>query len=355
MSRFPAQNEGETGIDASTVELAAFEDLSDEVLIGSAGTSPLHLIALHERYKRLVSELATHRPLSQRIWFNLFEMLEHDPQSLLPVEEKLTQMVEKLFGGCIRSEKTFLPDPLAWYLHRALNTLPQPMRVILQLVEVEQRSPTEITGFLAERGFGITVSEVEDGYAQAKDLLVEGLPAVVNRIYFGGVIDCLSLTPWLHLEIADEIRDFDVWKQTQTLPPQTAPTSADGKQRWWVAISVALSVLVIGVVASQPRQAIPTYSSKVSVQPPSTTPVPKRMDPPSAPIWSGKTYVLVADPGPEGFAKLQTIDRKIYYRKYQGKLHIQVGAFSTRSSAEVTGGQVSQLGFEPIFAPEIGP
>jgi len=64
---------------------------------------------------------------------------------------------------------------------------------------------------------------------------------------------------------------------------------------------------------------------------------------------------LVADPGPVGFAKLQTIDPKIYYRKYQGKPHVQIGAFSTHSSAEVTGKQVTQLGFEPIFAPEIEP
>ncbi len=355
MSRFPEPNEGETGIDAFTGELAAFEDLSDEVLIGSAGTSPLHLIALHERYKGLVSELATQRPLSQRIWFNLFELLERDPQSLLPVEEKLTQMVEKLFGGRIRSEKTFLPDPLAWYVHRSLNMLPQPLRAILQLVEVEQRSPEEIARFLAERGFGITVLEVEDRYAQAKDLLVEGLPAVVSRFYFDGVIDCLSLTPWLHLDIADEIQDFDSWKQTQTPPPQTPPVSAARKPRWWVAIPVALSLLAIGVVASQPRQVALSPPSEVTVLPPSGTSVPQRVAPPTTPIWSGRTYLLVADPGPVGFAKLQTIDRKIYYRNYQGKPHVQIGVFATRSSAEVTGVQVSKLGFEPIFAPEIAP
>lgn len=355
MSCFPEHNEGDTGIDASTGALTGFDDLSDEALIGSAGTSPLHLIALYERYKGLVSELATQRPLSQRIWFTIFEILERDPQSLLPVEEKLTQMVEKFFGARLRSEKTFLPDPLAWYLCGVLNTLPQPLRIILLLVEVEQRSPAEIAGFLAERGFGVTVLEVADAYAQAKDLLVKDLPAVVSRFYFDGVIDCLSLTPWLHLDIADEIQNLDTWKQIQTRLPQTASVSTPRKQYWWMAIPVALSLFAIGVVALPPRQAILSHSTEVSVLPPSAIPIPPRAAPPNAPTWSGKTYLLVADPGPEGFAKLQTIDRKVYYRKHQGKPHVQIGVFATRSSAEATGKQVNQLGFKPLFAPEIRP
>jgi hypothetical protein len=353
MSRFPTQNEGENGIGADADELAAFEDVSDEELIRFAGTSPLHLIALHERHKGLVGELATYRALSQRIWCNVFEILERDPQSLLPLEEKLAQMVEKLFGRRLQSEKMFLPDPLTWYLYKALNNLPQPLRVILQLVEVEQRSPEEIAAFFAERQFGITVSEVEEYYAQAQDLLVEGLPKDVRRFYFNGIIDCLSLIPWLHLEIADEIQAFDDWKQTQTPPPQTASTSRN--QRWWIAAPVALGLLAIGVFVSQPKQTTPTPATEMLVQPSAPLPVSQSARKTSVPIWSGKTYLLVADPGSEGFAKLQTIDRKIYYRNYQGKPHIQIGVFSTRTSAEATGAQVSKLGFEPIFAPEIAP
>jgi hypothetical protein len=348
MSRFPAQNEGENGIGAG--ELAAFENVSDEELIRFAGTSPLHLIALHERYRELVGELTTHRALSQRIWCNVFEILERDPQSLLPVEDKLAQMVEKLFGRRLQSEKTFLPDPLTWYLYKILNNLPQPLRIILQLVEVEQRSPEEIAEFFAERQFGITVSEVEDKYTQAKDLLVEGLPAEVRRFYFDGIVGCLSLIPWLHLEIADEVRDFEAWKQTQTPPPQTISTSRN--QRWWVAVPGALGLLAIGVVASQPKQTTPTPAPEMLAQPSTSAPVPQRVSKTSTPVWSGKTYLLVADPGPAGFAKLQTIDRKIYYRNYQGKPHVQIGVFSKRSSAEAIGEQISKLGFKPIFTPE---
>jgi hypothetical protein len=171
---------------------------------------------------------------------------------------------------------------------------------------------------------------------------VEGLPTEVRRFYFDGIIDCLSLVPWLHMEMAEEIRDFDGWKQTQTLPPQVAATSRN--QRWWVAAPVALGLLAIGVVASQPRQATPIPAAEMSVHPQSAGET-------STPVSSGKTYLLVADPGPEGFAKLQTIDRSIYYRNYQGKSYVQIGVYATRRSAEATGGQVSKLGFEPIFAP----
>jgi hypothetical protein len=222
------------------------------------------------------------------------------------------------------------------------------LRVILQLIEVEQRSPEEIVQFFAERQFSITASEVEDNYAQAKALLVEGLPMDVRRFYFDGIIDCLSLIPWLHLEIADEIQAFDDWKQTQTPPPQTASTSRN--QRWWIAAPVALGLLAMGVLGSQPKQTIPTPATEMLVKPSTPVPVPQ-----SAPVWSGKTYLLVADPGSEGFAKLQAIDRKIYYRNYQGKPHVQIGVYATHSSAEVTGEKVSKLGFEPIFTPDISP
>jgi hypothetical protein len=353
MSRFPTQNEGENGIGAKAGELAAFEGVSDEELVSFASVSPLHLIALHGRYKELVGELATYRALSQRIWFNVFEILERDPKSLLPLEDKLAQMVEKLFWGRIQAEKTFLPDPLSWYLYRVLQALPQPLRVILQLIEVEQRSPEEIVQFFAERQFSITASEVEDNYAQAKGLLVEGLPADVRRFYYDGIIDCLSLIPWLHLEIADEIQDFDAWKQTQTLPLQAASTSRN--QRWWIAVPVALGLLAIGVVGSQPKQATPTPATEMLAQPSTPSPVSKNARKTVTPVWSGKTYLLVADPGSEGFAKLQTIDRNIYYRNYQGKSYIQIGVYTTRKSAEATGQEVSKLGFQPTFTPDITP
>jgi hypothetical protein len=352
MSRFPIQNEEENGIGTKAGELAAFEDVSDEELVSFASVSPLHLIALHGRYKELVDELATYRALSQRIWFNVFEILERDPKSLLPLEDKLAQMVEKLFWGRIRTEKTFLPDPLSWYLYRVLHDLHQPLRIILQLVEVEQRSLGEIVEFFAERQFKTTALEIEEYYAQAKSLLVEGLPADVRRFYFDGIIDCLSLMPWLHLEIADEIQDFDAWKQTQ--PPQTI--SASKNQRWWIAAPVALGLLAMGVFGSQPKQTTPTPATEMLVQSSASVPVLQSMAKPStAPIWSGKTYLLVADPGSKGFAKLQTIDRGIYYRNYQGKSYIQIGVFSKRTMAEATGEEVSKLGFEPIFAPKIVP
>ncbi len=392
----PAQSEEETGTEVSESELSAFESFSDEALV-HAGTSPLHLIALHRRYTRLVDTLTAQRALSQQVWLRAFEVLERDPHALLPVADRLTQVAQKVLAeASVPGKGTFLPDPLAWYLRSVLENLPQPLRVVLILVEVERRSPEEIAGFFAIHQIQITASEALEHYVRAQEQLVEGLPPEVRRFYFDGVLDCLSLTPWLHLEITDEVRRFEVWRQAQTgATSPTQPQPALARRPWWVP-AVVLGLLVVGGgLIWQSRQNMPTSSRPevpILPKPPATSPqlkpapsrspeVPVLPQPPAtsappeapvlpqppatptaqkvsatpAPLWSGRTYLLVAAPELEGFARLRTIDRNIYYRQYQGRPHVQIGVYATRSSAEAAGVQVSRLGFEPIYAPAITP
>ncbi|BAC90662.1 hypothetical protein [Gloeobacter violaceus] len=358
-------------------------DCSDEQLVVGAGASPLHLCALHRRFDGLVRRLLAgvepgrRREAHQQVWFAAFAELEAGAARPLPVAGWLERLAERPAENAPPVPgDVFLPAPLAWYLRRAWRELPAPMRLVLVFVEVERRSPEDIARFFSERQLPTHPVQVAIRYEQAQQKLLVGIPAPVRAVYLSEALDCLSLVPWLYPNTDEELAAFESWRREreereQEQQPQSAAVLAPTRRPprlpvWLGPAAVAAGLLAVGVVALQaPRPSANTPSSVPMVPPPvqqpppligkSAAPSPPAAVSPPPPPWSGRTYLLVADPGPAGLAKLRRVDRGIFYRQHRGKPHVQVGLYSTREKAQPAAAKVAQLGFTSILTPAILP
>ncbi|UFP96522.1 hypothetical protein [Gloeobacter morelensis] len=360
-------------------------DCSDEQLVAGASASPLHLCALHRRFDGLVRRLLAgvepgrRRDLSQRVWFAAFEELEAGAVRPVPVVGWLERVAGRLVDSTTPVQgEVYLPAPLAWYLLRAWRELPPPMRLVLLFVEVERRSPEEIARFFSERQLPTHPAQVAVRYEQAQQKLMAGVPLEVRGVYLSEALDCLSLVPYLYAAVDEELAAFEAWRREQLEREQEqqkqaaavlTPAKHTARLPGWLGPAVvAAGLLVAGVFALRATRPVainppvlPNAATPASgLQPPakpSAAPVPARPAIASAlpAPWRGRTYLLVADPGPAGLARLRRIDRGIFYRQHRGKPHVQVGLYSTRQKAEPVATKVAQLGFTPILAPAILP
>jgi hypothetical protein len=105
------------------------------------------------------------------------------------VAETLTKIPDEL-PLLLRSEE--VPVPLVPFLHRALDELPQPQRLLLILRDVMNFSISQMLGILDQEGYTLTEEELVAHLQRGTHQVLGTLPQDIYSIYFGEESDLPS-------------------------------------------------------------------------------------------------------------------------------------------------------------------
>ncbi len=221
---------------ARTPDLIALNGASDDQLVQLLRTdrgSAAYLIAFFDRYRGLVKGLlepeGSPPGLTQRTWFNAFDVLLHQKRSVTPAAGWLAGVVAQSIVSPDREPvASLLPAPLSWYLYRSLDQMPPVLRITLTQGEVAGYSDLQLAEFFKAYQLSFSTEEVANVRIEARRLFVVGLSTEVRSLYFGDPLDVA--TPLLALNalgiyLPQEVERFERWSGQQSIQASPVPSA----------------------------------------------------------------------------------------------------------------------------------